>query len=150
MEDDPPKDGEVLPPNDTKEDAAKGDLNILALVANYTNRPDLFLAEVEKHDPGFIKRFNESAGAHSEQIREGKYHFGRWQAYTSLGIQVIAAVMLLGTVPYLAFTGNMDFGSVIALTIFYAVTQSGTFGFSNVTAAFSKAVMRFRKNGNQS
>ena len=149
MEDDPPTNGELLPPNGTQEDTARGELNILALVENYTNRPDLFLAEVEKHDPGFIARFNESAAAHSEQIREGKYYFGKRQAYTSLVIQVIAAVVVFGVLAYLAFTDSMDFWNVIVLTIFYAVTQSGMSGLSSIAAAFSKTVMQFRKNGNQ-
>ena len=94
-EEDPPKEGEVLPPKDDEEhEAGSGELNILALIENYTNRPDLFLSEVEKFDPGFTKRFNESAHAHSEQLRNGKYRFGKWQAYTSLGLQSLSIIII--------------------------------------------------------
>lgn len=146
-EDGPPEPGEVLPPEDAgDDDSGRGTLNLLALVRNYTNRPDLFLSEVEKHDPGFIKRMNESFAAHSARLREGKFNFGERQAYTSLGIRVFAAVVVLGVFAYAVIAGSAGFLTIIALAIFYAVTQSGISGFSGIASALSKAVTRLRKD----
>ena len=146
-EDGPPEHGEVLPPEDAgDDDSGRDTLNILALVRNYTNRPDLFLSEVEKHDPGFIKQINRSSAAHSARLREGKFNFGKWQAYTSLGIRVFAAVVVLVILAYAVIAGSAGFFTIIALAIFYAVTQSGMSGFSGIASALSKAVMRLRKD----
>ncbi len=62
IEEGPPNHGEAVPP-DGVEDSGLGENlpSIPALVSDYTNRPDLFLAEVERHDPGFIMRMNQSS-----------------------------------------------------------------------------------------
>ena len=62
MENDPPKDGEILPPEISGQEKENVDeLNIYAQIANsisnYTNRPDLLMDAIERHDPGFIKEF---------------------------------------------------------------------------------------------
>ena len=143
MENDDPKSGEVLPP---ETETPTGDkLNILALIQNYTNRPDLFLAKVEEHDPGFIKRLNESAATHSEQLREGKFRFGKIQAYTALVVQCMAAAVLLGVTAYAVISGIAGFGIIIALTIFFAVTQSGMAGFLSIASALKEKTTMFRK-----
>ena len=103
----PPKDGEILPP-DTESEGTEGSMlpSILALISNYTDRPDLFLAEVEKHDPGFTKRMNSSAERHSEQLRVGKYHFGKRQAYAALGVSALAAIAILAILAIAVWKGQ--------------------------------------------
>lgn len=146
MGEDPPKDGEVIPPEGTEDDGlGEGVPHILALIKHYTNRPDLFLAEVERHDPGFIKRMNASAAAHSKQLQDGKFKFGERQAYTSLSVQVFAALVLLSLACYLVVSGNADFGTIMAITIFFAVTQSGVSGFLRIASALSDTLTRHRK-----
>lgn len=49
---------EILPPEESGKDDQTAGNYFLAQVSNYTNRPDLLIAEIEKHDPGFIKRMN--------------------------------------------------------------------------------------------
>ena len=95
MSEETPQEVEVLPARDEssgKDKLGIEEVNFLALVSNFTERPDLLIAEVEKHDPGFIKRMNGSAQSHSERFREVGFKFGRRQAYMSLTVQVIAAV----------------------------------------------------------
>ncbi len=58
-----------------------GSVDVLALIANYTERPDLLLEVVEKHDPGFIKRMNQNAEAGAVEFRKSRFNFGRFQAY---------------------------------------------------------------------
>lgn len=82
MEDDSPKDSEVLPPDKTNPEKESGDsVNIYAQIAesisNYTNRPDLLLDAIEKHDPGFIKRLTKSAQEYSEKLRNDRFYFGK-------------------------------------------------------------------------
>ena len=144
MEDDRRERGDVLPPDDAEDDALGG-VNILALVRNYTNRPDLFLAEVEKHDPGFINRMNESAAAHSARFRESRFSFGERQAYTSLVFRVVAVVVVLGALAYEVVAGGAGFWTIIALAIFYAVTQGGNSGFLKIVSALSRALTNLKK-----
>lgn len=56
-------------------DSSEGTALLLAHVTNFTQRPDLFLAEVEKHDPGFTKRINEHIHRNSERERETRFFF---------------------------------------------------------------------------
>ena len=151
MDDDSPKNGEVIPPSEVDEPRNwKGELNILALIKNYTNRPDLFLAEVEKNDPGFIKRMNESAASHSDKLSEGKYNFGKRQAYISLILQCIAALTILSVVAYSVVLGMAGFSTIIALSIFFAVTQSGVSGFLGIASAIRGRITRSREKDDSS
>ncbi|MEM1371876.1 MAG: hypothetical protein AAGG72_06570, partial [Pseudomonadota bacterium] len=53
---------DVLPPKidtSSSDNPDKSPMNIvIGDIANYTDRPDLFIEAVEKHDPGFIKEIN--------------------------------------------------------------------------------------------
>jgi len=115
----------------------------LALVDNYTDRPDLLIAEIEKHDPGFIKRFMASAEAHSSQLRDGKFNFGKRQAYTALAIRAVAAVSFL-LLMALAVQKDAGFWTIIALVIGFAVSQDGASGFSTITKAVADAIQKRR------
>ena len=48
-EKEPSPEDEVLLPDGSESDSVSGvDVNVLALIKNYTNRPDLLIAEIEK------------------------------------------------------------------------------------------------------
>ena len=145
-----PKIGEVLPP-DREPGGTDGFLapSILALISNYTDRPDLFLAEVEKHAPGFTKRMNASAERHSEQLRQGKYDFGKRQAYVALSVSALSAGAILFILG-LAVWKAQGFWAIIGLAAFYAVTQGGSFGFSQIIEACAALIGRVRGNSDKS
>lgn len=132
---DNPKDGEIVP--DGAPDVPADGANWLAFVSNYTERPDLFLSEVEKHDPGFTKRMNEDAQRRSERTAEARFKFGRVQAYTALGLSAIAAAVVLGAVIIAVWFGA-GFWTIFALALFYAITQGGTFGFERIIEAIAE------------
>jgi hypothetical protein len=137
-----PKSGEILPP-DEESGGTEGLVtpSILALISNYTDRPDLFLAEVEKHDPGFTKRMNASAERHSEQLRQGKYDFGKRQAYVALAVSALSAGAILIILGLSVWKGQ-GFWAIIGLAAFYAVTQGGSFGFSQITEACAALIKK--------
>lgn len=116
-----------LPP-----DGAGGTAEVLAIIANYTERPDLLLEVVEKHDPGFIKRMNQNAEAGAAEFRLSRFRFGRFQAYTTLAVQVIAALAVLCFVGYALIEGKLNFWLLIAFAVFYAVAQGGRGGFMEI------------------
>lgn len=116
-----------LPP-----DGAGGTAEVLAIIANYTERPDLLLEVVEKHDPGFIKRMNENAEAGAAEFRQSRFRFGRFQAYTTLLVQVAAALAILGFVGYALVQGKLNFSLLLAFAVFYAVAQGGRGGFMEI------------------
>ena len=146
--DDPPPKSEVLPADDRKSDATgQIDVNIQALIKNYTNRPDLLIAEIEKHDPGFVGRMNASSVAHSEQQRRDKLTFAKVQAYTALGLQVVAGLTLLASVAYAVIFEHVGIlWTAIGLALFYGVAQSGSSGFSKIASSFERIVERLKKN----
>ena len=88
---------QLIPPDDAVAGAATKIL--LAEVRNYTDRPDLFLDMIERHDPGFIKRLNADAETHAEKLRVSTVNFGRFQAY---GVLFVRVVLSFATVAVLA------------------------------------------------
>lgn len=71
------QDQEVLPP--ARDDATSVPGNIYADIAaqinQYTDRPDLFLEAIERHDPGFIKGMNDEAREFSRKNRLSRFYF---------------------------------------------------------------------------
>lgn len=116
-----------LPP-----DGTGGTADVLAIIANYTERPDLLLEVVEKHDPGFIKRMNENAEASAKEFRQSRFRFGRVQAYSTLAVQVIAALATFGFIGYALANGMLSFWLLIAFAVFYAIAQGGRGGFMEI------------------
>jgi hypothetical protein len=116
-----------LPP-----DSSDGSGGVLALIANYTDRPDLLLEVVEKHDPGFIKRMNHNAEIGAAEFRKSRFNFGRVQAYATLIVSVISAVAVLGLLYKALLLGTLSFWTIIAFAVFYAVAQGGRLGFLEV------------------
>lgn len=142
----PPRHGEILPPEDenAKGESAGLSQTWLAQVNNYTHRPDLLIAEIEKHDPGFVKRMNEASAKESAELRSARFAFGRIQSYASLVVSVISAMALLGAVFYAFSLGAAGMGSLLALSVFYAITQAGTRGFSRLVEAVSEMIGRWK------
>jgi len=132
IDQDGPRDGEILPPSEVQgeQDSALSQ-TLIALVSSYTDRPDLLVAEIEKHDPGFVKRMNAASEAHAEEGRRERFKFGKVQAYTALCVSVVAAAALLGAL-YFAIHKDAGFGVYVGLFLFYAVTQGGPGGFARI------------------
>lgn len=143
--DDTPKKGEVL--DAVPFDTSVGGIDILALISNHTERPDLFLEVVEKHDPGFIKRMNENAEAGAQEFKRARFNFGRNQAYVTLAVQVIVALALVGLAFVALLTNQLSFWLLIAIAIFYAVAQGGTHGFMEVISGLKGMLIRNSSSG---
>ncbi len=136
---DKPKQGKVLPP----EKKSRGDTNINnTLIANIHERPDLMLEAFEQNDPGFTKRVMEIFEAELKTTHSIQFWFGIITAYTTLAIRVMAALFCLYLL-YLAVTGGgFAFFSIIAVTIFYAISQNGSEGFSDIAKALAKWITK--------
>ncbi|MFB2562407.1 hypothetical protein [Rhizobium sp. IMFF44] len=128
-------DGQIIPPSMSGEANGAG-TNIYAKIAadikQYTDRPDLLLEAIERHDPGFIKRMNDEAREFQSVQRKARFTFGKWQAYASLFVQVVSALALLGVLFVLAYKDTLAFWSVLGLALFYAISQSGLAGFRKI------------------
>ena len=132
MADDEAKpDHEILPPDPTggKDESAAN--FYLAQVSNYTDRPDLLIAEIEKHDSGFVKRMNAASERDASQRRDARFKFGKIQAYSGLAVSVISAVSLLVIIG-IAVWFDRGFWSIVGLGLVFAITQSGSHGFSRL------------------
>lgn len=115
---------------------------IYADIAQYTQRPDLFIAEVEKHDPGFIKRLNKLAERTAKRDGDIRFNFGKHQAYTGLVYQGFANVCLFALAGGLLYTDKLSFSSIIGIAIFYAVIQSGFDGFIEIARGVAKVILQ--------
>ncbi len=135
----------MLPPENIEAKADETGLSqaFMAFVSNYTDRPDLLIAEIEKHDPGFVKRMNAAAEKDSAELRAARFSFGKHQAYAALAVAVIAALAVLGAVFY-AISKGAGFGTLIALGALYAISQGGSRGFSRLIEAVSDLIARIK------
>lgn len=118
-------------------------VQIAALISQYTERPDLFLETMEKHDPGFIKRINKNAEGHSKKLEKSQFNFGRVQAYSTLFIQVAAALWLLYTFNAVV-TSSAGFLSLLAIIIFFAISQSGLDSFIEIAKGVGRLIERIK------
>lgn len=135
---------EILPPQEEGQKPDELILNqTLLAISHYTDRPDLLVAELEKHDPGFVRRMNAASEKDSERMRTARFSFGRFQAYTALGVSVAGAGVLLGAV-VIAVLKGASFWVIIGLALFYAVTQGGSSGFLRLIDALSDLVSQVR------
>jgi hypothetical protein len=145
------KEGEVLPPQ--AEDSGNSGTpptvfaEIAAQITQYTERPDLLLETLEKHSPGFIQDMVERARRLSDREAEGRFYFGKHQAYAGVTVAVVAAFSILGAVVYSVVTGKTGFWTIIALGIFYAITQGGLAGFSKIADAVGRLIEKFKHDG---
>lgn len=132
------KNGDVLPPTPPEGIPPALYAEIVAQINQYTDRPDLLIEVIERHDPGFIRSMNEEAKEFSKKSRLSKFNFGRAQAYTSLVLQVIAALSVLAVLGWLGYTGKLTFGNAVAIGIVYAITQSGMSGFTKIVSQIAQ------------
>lgn len=148
--DDEPKSGEVLEPRGESPDSPVGD-NYIALISQYTERPDLLIKALEEHDPGFVGRMNQKAEENSDRMSKARFRFGGIQAYAGLIISVLAALTVLGLVVWvIVFGGDSGpFWTIIALVIFYAVSQGGPSGFFELVRGFADMVRSLKGPGKE-
>lgn len=137
----PPLNGEIIPQDDSL-NGGGGEVDsvlnqtLIALVSNYTDRPDLLIGEIEKHDPGFVKRMNAAAEANAEEQRAARFKFGKRQAYTGLIVSVVAAlVVLAGFILAIWFESGLSV--ILGIVAMYAVTQGGPGGFARMIEVIS-------------
>lgn len=118
--------------------------NWLALISNYTERPDLFLAEVEKHDPGFVARMNKDSQERAERTEGARFVFSKRQAYTSLALALGAGIVIIATIAIVAIKGA-GFWQIMALGVVFAITQGGSLGFEKIIEALAHLMGRAPK-----
>lgn len=132
----PGVDGEILPagskpdPNGSMTGGVYAE--IAAQITNYTDRPDLLLEVMEKHDPGFIKGMNDEAREFSARFRLSRFRFGRFQSYAGVIVSVAVALAILYIIYLMAVAGALTFWHLVGFGILYAVTQSGPSGWMQV------------------
>lgn len=117
--------------------------NYIALISQYTERPDLLIDALERNDPGFVKRMNSKAEARSDRMSDARFWFGGIQAYTGLFISVLAALTVLGLLAYSVVINGGAFWLTIAFAAFFAVSQGGPSGF----AEMCKGIADFFRKG---
>ena len=140
---DKPKQGKVLPPNPP--DVNK--TNILAVFTEFHERPDLLLDAIEKRSPGATKRMAEEA----ERVYQSRFRFGEIMAYTGLAVKTILALIICPFLIYLVITSDTGakFWLIIALTVLFAVTQSGSSGLNEITKALAQWITKGIKGNNR-
>lgn len=106
--------------------------NYIAMIAQYTERPDLLIDALERNDPGFVKRMNSKTEKRSERMADAKFWFGGVQAYVGLAVSAIAALSTLGFIGYAIYTATAGFWLIIGLAAFYAMSQGGPSGFITI------------------
>ena len=133
-----------LGPNETGPGAATQIL--LAEVKNYTDRPDLFLETVERHDPGFIKRLNADAQTHAGKLRHSTFNFGRFQAYTVLFVQVVLSFATIGVLAMAVIYNQAGASTIISLGVVLAIILSGPSGFGAIAETIERWLTRRPKD----
>ncbi|MBD0866085.1 MAG: hypothetical protein GDA36_11055 [Rhodobacteraceae bacterium] len=140
--------GEIVEPISGTSDSPVGDNYIIAQFSQYTERPDLLIEAIEKCDPGFVQRMNKRAEQRSDRMARPRFRFGLVQAYSGLFISVAAAVVVLGLLVYqFVFSEQIGFWPIIALVIFYAVSQGGRSGFAELIKGMADMVRSWKKPG---
>ena len=132
-------------PEEAQSDGQMGD-SYIALISQYTERPDLLIGELEKHDPGFVKRMNQKTAEHSDRMANARFWFGGIQAYAGLAVSIIAALTVLALLAYSIINANAGFWLIVGMAVFYAISQGGPSGFVELcrgVAAF------FKKDGSK-
>lgn len=138
----PVQNGELIPPGGETPGGIPPALYaaIIAQVNQYTDRPDLLIETIERHDPGFIKAMNEESREFSRESRRSKFNFGRFQAYTSVAVQVAAAAVVLYVLYRMAENNHLTIWLLIGLGVLFAITQSGVTGFLRIAGQVSKLI----------
>lgn len=138
--------GEILEPEIGANGPPMGD-SYIALISQYTERPDLLIDALEKNDPGFVHRMNKSSERRAEAMSNARFRFGGIQAYVGLAISALAAISTLGFIGYSVINGTASFGVFASLTIFYAVSQGGPSGFVAIVESMAAWVSQRKNDG---
>lgn len=126
--------------HDVEEKSFKAE--ILAQINQYSERPDLLLEVLEKHDPGFIKSLTKEIKNEDKKNNEARYKFGKRQAYTGLIVHSLTAVAIISSLILIILTKQVGFWSILGLSIFYAVSQGGVEGFMRIIKAVASLVQK--------
>lgn len=134
--------GDVIPPGKDPPGGLPPALyaEIVAQINQYTDRPDLLIEAIERHDPGFIKSMNEESREFAKKSRNSKFNFGRVQAYTSVVVQVLAAIAIFYVLILMAQNNHLNIWLLIGLGILFAITQSGMSGFLKIVGQISHMI----------
>ncbi len=143
---DKPKQGKVLPPKD-QSPTNISKTEILTIIANFAEQNHLTLEVLEKHDPGFIKSMTE----HAKRKRNARFWFSEIMAYNGLAVKTIIALIICPLLMYLVITSDTGakFWLIIALTVLFAVSQSGNSGFTEITKALAQWITKGIKGNNR-
>lgn len=141
--------GQIIPPpgGDANGQGTNVYAQVLANIKQYTDRPDLLLEVMERNDPGFIKSMNDEARQVQREQRQIRFTFGKWQAYSTLFVQVVSAFALLGVLYLLAIKGTLSFSSGLVIAIFFAISQSGVAGFRKIVDHVAAVIKHTDKKG---
>jgi hypothetical protein len=127
--------GEVLPPmKDGETPVRQFYADIAAQINNYTDRPDLVLEVIEKHDPGFIKSMNDDAKEFSRKARASRFKFAVFQSYASVCLSIASGLMIAGAAGYALIYETAGFWTLLGAGIFYAITQGGPKVFMKIAS----------------
>ena len=75
---------------------------------------------------------NQNAESGAAEFRKSRFNFGRAQAYTTLGVQVVAALAIMFFLYKALVLGALNFWMILGFAVFYAVAQGGRHGFIEV------------------
>lgn len=143
-----PKTGKVLPPEEIQNSTNISKTEVLAVFTELHERMDLVLDKIEEHDEGFIKRMNKILEEREESLHQSRFHFSKIQAYSTLvmkGVFGFFALYLL----YLAVAVVSEFWIIIPTIIFFAVSQSGQSGFSELVKALAQWIRQIGRNNDK-
>lgn len=89
---------------------------------------------------------NQNAEAGAAEFRKSRFRFGRFQAYTTLGVSVAAAFIVMVMLYKALMLGQLNFWNLIGLSVFYAVAQGGRHGFLEVAKGVKELLARKSKD----
>ena len=131
--------------NDDANAQSSHNLNFIANIAQFNERPDLMITLIEEHNPGFIKRTTDNIEIFDQEFRQKRFKFGDKQAYTSLIVRWIGIVICSIFSGFVIWFDIVGFWNTTLIILILAGTQSGFSGFNAVVVAFSELIYRFKR-----
>lgn len=121
---------------------------IIAQINQYTERPDLLIDAIERHDPGFVKQLNKEGREFSRRERNSRFHFARIQAYASLILHWITTVFILVIALLAVIKGYASLPVLVGIAILFAVNRAGVSGAMKIVDQISTVIGRGSKQSN--
>lgn len=118
-------------------------VSIRALIQNFSDGTADTLEAIEKHDPGFIKRYVRQIETFAKKSHEERESFAKFQAYGNWFLKIIAAIFIFYMVWYvitLELGAWANFSTLIALVIFYSITQGGSAVWRRIAEALANRI----------